>query len=88
MFEEKLHNQLHLQSQLKLNGLCNSEEKKLILSFMKSPEILSEMLEVLKKDEITMRFAELSNHDDPEEAFERIVTEMFGSLEKKALNDN
>ena len=55
---------------------------------MKSPEILSEMLEVLKKDEITMRFAELSNPDDPEEAFERIVTEMFGLLEKKTTNDN
>ena len=79
---------MHLQSLLKLNGLCNSEEKKLILSFMKSPEILSEMLEVLKKDEITMRFAELSNPDDPEEAFERIVTEMFGLLEKKTTNDN
>ena len=41
IFEQKLPKQLHLQSQLKLNGVHESKEKKLILSFMKSPEFLS-----------------------------------------------
>ena len=53
MFEEKFPRHLHLQSQLKLNNICQSEDKKVILSYLKSPEVLLKLMEQLKKDEVT-----------------------------------
>ena len=53
MFEEKFPKHLHMQSLLKLNNICQSEDKKVILSYLKSPEVWSKLKEQLKKDEIT-----------------------------------
>ena len=50
LFDVKFPKQIKKQSDLKLNKICDSEKKKLILDFFKSDEVFNKIKEKIESD--------------------------------------